>query len=78
MMSDALDVISMGRPLSVEAGRRAGRMAASIDYDWPNHDPEDEGTTRAMLQGIRQSCRLLHDDIQVTYFEYEIEDIPRS
>lgn len=77
MILKALDVISGGRPLAVEAGRRAGRMASSIDYDWPNYDLEDEDTTRTVLQEIRQSCLLLHHDIRAAYFDYEIEDIPR-
>ena len=76
MIIDALDVVSLREPLAVEAGRRAGRMAARIDFDWPNLDLADRSATRAMLDGIRDSCRLLHDDIRVAYFDYEIEDTP--
>ena len=35
-ITEALLVISRGRPLAVEAGRRVGRAGARIDYDWPN------------------------------------------
>ena len=75
-VGDALDAVSAGRPLEFEAGRRAGRMAAGIDHDWPNRDPDDDDATRAALQGIGLACRHLHDDITATYFNYEIEDSP--
>ena len=78
MISDALNVISVGRPLTVEAGRRTGRMLAKIDCEWPNHDLKDEDATRAMLQQVGLSSRLLHDDIQAAHFDYEIEDVPQS
>ena len=74
---DALDAVSGGRPLAVEAGRRAGRMVAGIDYDWPNRDAGDDDATRAALQGIGASCHRLNDDIDATYFDYEIEDAAR-
>ncbi len=70
----ALDAVSAGRPLIAEAGRRAGRLAASIDYDWPNRDPADEEAIRATLRGIGESCRRLHDDIDAAYFSYEPGD----
>lgn len=73
---EALDFVSGGRPLEVAAGRRAGRLASGIDHDWPERDSDDDAATRAALQGIRQSCRGLHDDVAGTYFEYEIEDTP--
>lgn len=76
-IAEALRVISRGRPLAVEAGRRVGRAGARIDYDWPNLGLEEEATTRAMLQEVRGSCRLLHDDIRAACFAYEIEDRPR-
>ncbi len=75
-VGDALDAVSAGQPLEVEAGRRAGRMAAGIDHDWPNRDPDDDDATRASLRGIGEACRHLHDDIAATYFNYEIEDSP--
>lgn len=78
VISDALGVISAGQPLTLEAGRRAGRLVARIDCEWPNHDLEDEDATRALLQQVGQSSRLLHDDIRAAYFDYEIEDAPRS
>ena len=70
----ALDAVSAGRPLIAEAGRRAGRLAAAIDYDWPNRDPADEEAIRATLRGIGESCRRLHDDIDAAYFSYGPED----
>ena len=76
MIIHALDVVSLGEPLAVEAGRRAGRTAARIDFDWPNLDLGDRSATRALLRGIGESCRRLHDDIRMAYFAYEIEDTP--
>ncbi len=73
-VSAALDAVSAGRPLIAEAGRRAGRLAAEIDYDWPNRDPADEEAIRAALRGIGESCRRLHDDIDAAYFSYGLED----
>ncbi|MDE0702112.1 MAG: alpha-E domain-containing protein [Rhodospirillaceae bacterium] len=70
----ALDAVSAGRPLIAEAGRRAGRLAALIDYDWPNRDPADEDAIRATLRGIGDSCRRLHDDIDAAYFSYGLGD----
>ena len=70
----ALDAVSAGRPLIAEAGRRAGRLAAAIDYDWPNRDPADEEAIRATLRGIGEACRRLHDDIDAAYFSYGPED----
>ena len=73
---EALDAVSSGPPLQIEAERRAGRMAAGIDHDWPNRDPGDDGAARAALQEIGESCRLLHDDIVAAYFDYEVRDAP--
>ena len=75
-ISDALDAVSARRRPAVEARRLTGRMAARIDYDWPNRDPGDDSATRTTLHGIRESCCRLHDDIEVTYFDYGIEDNP--
>ena len=47
---EALDAVAAGPPLRIEAERRAGRMVASIDLDWPDRDPEDDDATRAALQ----------------------------
>jgi len=60
-----------------EARRRAGRVAAGLDYDWPNRDPEDDTATRTTLGTIRNACRRLNEDIEASYFNYEIEDSPR-
>ncbi len=68
----ALEAVSGGRPLVVEAGRRAGRLAALIDYDWPNLNPADNDAILAILNEIGDSCRRLHDDIDVAYFNYAI------
>ena len=76
-VSDALEAVSTRRPLADEARRRAGRMAARIDYDWPDRDAHDDAATRATLQEIRAACHRLHDDIEAAYFNYEIEDSPR-
>ena len=76
-ISDSLDVVSERRPLAVGARRRAGRVAASLDYDWPNRDPGDDAATRATLGSIRDACRRLNKDIEASYFNYEIEDSPR-
>ena len=73
---EALDAVSSGPRLQIEAERRAGRMAASIDHDWPDRDRADDDATRAALQEFGASCRLLHDDIAAAYFNYEIEDAP--
>ena len=75
-IADALDAISSHRSLALEAGRRTGRMAARIDYDWPNRDANDDAATRAMLKEFRESCNRLHEDIEGTYFNYGIEDNP--
>ena len=75
---EALDAVSGHRPLAVEAGRRAGRLAALIDYDWPNRDPGDDSANRATLREIGDSCRRLHDDIDAAYFSYGIEDGPEE
>ncbi len=72
-IADALDAVSGERRSG--AGRRAGRMAAGIDRDWPGRDPGDDAT-RTALRDIGGSCRRLHDDISALYFDYEIEDAP--
>lgn len=76
-ISDALDAVSAQRPLAVEARRRAGRVAAGIDYDWPRRNLGDASATRAALREIRRECQRLNEDIEASYFNYEIEDSPR-
>ena len=73
---DALDAVAVGPALKIEAERRAGRMAASIDLDWPDRDRDDDDATRAALREIGESCRLLHEDIAAAYFNYEVKDAP--
>ena len=73
---EALDAVSGGRPLDSAPGRRAGRMVAAIDYDWPERAHDDDAATQAALEDVRTSCRSLHDEISATYFDYEIEDTP--
>ena len=51
---EALDAVAAGPPLRTEAERRAGRMAASIDHDWPDRDAGDDDATRAALQAHRR------------------------
>lgn len=77
-ITNGLDVICAGKPLTVEAGRRIGRMTAGIDYDWPSHDCEDRPKTRSLLQQVGASSRLLHGDIRAAFFDYKIEDALRS
>ena len=76
-ISSALHAISVYRP-ALEAGHLEGRMSAHIDYEWPYRDPEDDFATRNALCKIRDSCRSLHDTVEATYFNYEIEDSPGS
>ena len=75
---DALGRVAARRepPPAVEAARRAGRMAARIDYDWPQRDPSSDAAARSVLAEIRESCRLLHLDVEAAYFDYPIEDAP--
>ena len=77
-ISDTLNIVTppLKLPGALEAVRRTSRMAARIDYDWPDRDPKDDSATRTTLQDIRNSCRRLHEDIAATYFDYEIEDTP--
>lgn len=76
-ISNSLDAVSEQRPLAVEARRRAGRVAARLEYDWPNRDPQDDSATRATLGTVRNACRRLNEDIEASYFNYAIEDSPR-
>ncbi len=75
-IADGLDAVAATGSLHIEAGRRAGRMMAWIDYDWPNRDPLDDDATRRTLRGFGDGCRRLHDDISAAFFDYEIEDSP--
>ena len=75
-IGDALDAVAETGSLQVEAGRRAGRLRARIDYDWPNRDPLDDDATRRTLRELGDGCRRLHNDITATFFDYEIEDSP--
>ena len=76
-ISASLDAVGEQRPLAVEAGRRVGRVAASLEYDWPQRDPQDDTAARAMLGEIRRACLRLNEDIEASYFNYEIQDSPR-
>ncbi len=76
-ISDSLDAISSQRP-AVELRRLEGRMAAYIDYDWPDRDMKDDHKTRRALQKIHRSCCRLHENVEATYFNYVIEDSPWS
>ncbi len=72
---EALEAISTRGRLAVALERRTGRMVAHIDYGWPERDA---GAARGALREVRDSCRRLHEDIDATYFHYEIEDAPGS
>lgn len=76
-LSGSLDAISDERP-AIEAVNLVGRMAAYIEYDWPDRDPLDDQVTRDALHRIQEPCRRLHETIDATYFNYVIEDSPRS
>ena len=52
-------------------------MAANLDFDWPRRDPGDDTATRATLRMIGDECRRLNEDIEMSYFNYEIEDSPQ-
>ena len=78
----ALDAVADVRTRPPTAGpqtglrRRVGRMAARIDYDWPERAPDDDAATASVLGEIGDSCRRLHADIAMTFFDYAIEDAP--
>ena len=63
-------------PPAVEAHRRTRRMAARLDYDWPQYTPGRDSESRSMLVEIRDTCHSLHADIDGAYFHYGIEDTP--
>ncbi len=65
-------------PEALEARRRASRMAARIDDDWPARNSTNDDATRTMLQQIWNSCGRLNEDIEATYFDYEVEDTTGS
>ena len=46
--------------------RLAGRLAALVNYDWP--DQEDR---KAFLQQANDRCQDLHSLVTATYFEYQ-------
>lgn len=72
---EALECVSEKRPAQ-EAHRLAGHMAAYIDFDWPRHNLNDTDATRTVLRKLRDTSRKVHENIETTYFEYEIEDTP--
>lgn len=72
---EALEHVSEKRP-ALEARRLAGHMAAYIDFDWPRHNLDDADATRTVLRELRDTARKVHEDVETTYFEYEIEDAP--
>ena len=73
----SLEAVSAQRPLALGAVRRVGRVAANLDFDWPRRDPGDDAATRATLRMIGDECRRLNEDIEMSYFNYEIEDSPQ-
>jgi len=72
-----LESVAVQRPLAVHALQRARWLAADLDFNWPQRDPGDDASTRARLQAVSNECRRLHDEIDRSYFSYEIEDAPR-
>ncbi len=72
---EALEHVSRERPAE-EAQRLAGHMAAYIDFDWPRHNLNDAEATRTVLREMRDTSCKVHENIETTYFEYEIEDTP--
>ena len=38
--------------------------------------PKSDAAARSVLTEIRESCRLLHLDVEAAYFDYPIEDAP--
>ena len=77
-IAGALEAVAGARERPPAAGPqgRVGRMAARIDYDWPERAPCDDAATASVLGEIGDSCRRLHADIAMTFFDYEIEDAP--
>ena len=73
----ALQAVTAQRPLALGAVRRVGRVAANLDFDWPRRDPGDDAATRTTLKMIGDECRRLNEDIEMSYFNYEIEDTPQ-
>ena len=53
--------------------RLAGRLSALLRYDWP-----DRVESTQMLRQARQYSRELHAMVNETYFEYPLEQRPRS
>ena len=76
-ISASLEAVAEQQP-AIGARRLEGRMSAYIDYEWPVRDPDDDQSTRGALQTIHETLRHLHENIEATYFNYIIEDSPRS
>ena len=79
-VSEALQEVVARRehPSALEATRRVGRMAAEIDYDWPERDRRDDAATRATLAEFRNTGRLVHVNVERACFDYAIEEGPGS
>ena len=54
---------------SADAARLAGRMAALIQYDWPDREDHEE-----LLRQVRGHGRDLHELVSSAYFDYPVED----
>lgn len=50
------------------------QAVALLDEDWNERDPEDDQLTCNILGRIRSACLALHDQIELNYFHYAIED----
>ena len=52
---------------SAAARRLVGWLGALVNYDWPDRENHQE-----FLQQMGDQCRVLHDLVTSTYFEYEL------
>ena len=52
---------------SASARRLVGWLGALVNYDWPDRENHQE-----FLQQMGDQCRVLHDLVTSTYFEYEL------
>ena len=73
IVAEELGSISAGpNPQSTGVARRlAGRLGALIQYEWTDREDREE-----LLREVSDQCRLLHDFVTATFFEYSIEDTP--
>ena len=71
---EALDALGPGPGVGAneELHRLAGRLSALVRYEWEGrHSPEP------LLREISRYCNDLHDLVAATYFDYQIQDVPK-